>query len=827
MHKTSTRVRSSVELLAPAGGLEALHAAVRAGADAVYLGLDSFNARRSAENFTLESFADACDWAHLRGVKVYVTLNTIVFPEEVEEALECARQAWRAGADAFIVQDIGIASELSRTLPEARLHISTQMNTHSSAGLRAAKALGAARVTLARELSLSEVAYLADKAAELGMEVETFVHGALCVCYSGQCLMSSMIGGRSANRGTCAQACRLPYVLKNAATGKALAASGDHLLSPKDLSAIDLLPDLVAAGVASLKIEGRMKSPDYVFAVTSAYRAVLDRIALGGDATPSEEERRSLAEAFSRGFTTAYLTSERGNDIMSYGRPNNRGVAVGRVALVEGGAALIEPSRELTDGDVIEIWTGKGRTNHVLSHVSTDKHGRVRVPLDERSRGDRAVRQGDRVFRVRSAAAAYVDDAREPRVAVEGSVSLRLGQPVEVSFWVRDLETNEVRATGRATGGETEPARTKAVSADEVRDHVDRLGQTPFALASLDVALDEGVGIGFSQLHRLRAAALDDLASALLLPWHERTLPRVAARERLPRAETPGCAVVAVVTNPACARAAKRAGADEVVVPALFRDRGESMIAGQRSDTAEGAGYPKDCIIGLPTIDHDPVEGSREAATGFDAWSRVRTGARVVADSLGSLVRAAEEGAIPDAGWHLPLSNGLSLEEAARLGARRAWLSPELTLRQIEDLTRDGTPLSVGVAVIGATELMVTEHCMLMSQGPCAEECATCSRRKSPHYLGDRKGFEFPVVTDALGRSHLYNSVPLDVAHAVPDLIACGISALLVDTSLMNTEEAAQAVARVVRARNVAQRDGNAIAKNHDATSGHLYRPVE
>ena len=219
-------MRENVELLAPAGSPAALHAAVNAGADAVYLGLDQFNARRGAHNFTMESFKEACDYAHLRGVRVYLAFNTIVLPDEVGKALEYARQAYRRGADAFIVQDPGIAAELHRTLPEAPLHASTQMNVHSAAGVEAAAALGASRVTLARELSLEEVAHLCQVAQDFEMSVEVFAHGALCVCYSGQCLMSSMIGGRSANRGTCAQACRLPYELANASSRKALSSPG-------------------------------------------------------------------------------------------------------------------------------------------------------------------------------------------------------------------------------------------------------------------------------------------------------------------------------------------------------------------------------------------------------------------------------------------------------------------------------------------------------------------------------------------------------------------------------------------------------------------------
>ena len=422
---------NQVELLAPAGNMAALHAAVAGGADAVYLGFETFNARRGADNFTLETLREACDFAHLRGVSVYVTMNTIILPDEVGEALECVRQAYRAGADGFIVQDIGLAAEISRTLPEASLHLSTQMNTHNLAGVRAAARLGAERITLAREVSLDEIALLCAAAAEEGMEVEVFAHGALCVCYSGQCFMSSMIGGRSANRGMCAQACRLPYELQNKALQKSLPSPGDHLLSPQDLCTVDRVDDLVAAGVASLKIEGRMKSPEYVFAVTSVYRKALDAALAKENAAITDADRDRLTDAFSRGFTTAYLDGKRGNDIMSYQRPNNRGLFLGRVDEVRDGAAYLKSAHALTEGDVLEFWTRKGNGTLTLGPVRTDKKGRYHLPLEGKTR---TVKAGDRVFRVRSAEAAFEDDAREPRVPLVGTATLHIGEPLRMEF---------------------------------------------------------------------------------------------------------------------------------------------------------------------------------------------------------------------------------------------------------------------------------------------------------------------------------------------------------------------------------------------------------
>ena len=815
----------NVELLAPAGNMECLHAAVKAGADAVYLGAGHFNARRGADNFSLENLAEACDYAHLRGVKIYLTLNTVVLPSELPDALELARQAYRCGVDAFIVQDIGISIELSRIMPDVEVHVSTQMNIHDEDGLRAAAALGATRVTLARELSLAEIARLHELAVELGVELESFAHGALCICYSGQCFMSSLVGGRSANRGRCAQACRLPYELHNRALRKTLDAPGEHLLSPKDLCTANLIPELLHAGVASLKIEGRMKSPEYVQAVVGVYRAVIDRVEVAIDRDgidsvvasdapelrASEEEMNVLSEAFSRGFTTAYLKGKRGNEIMSYGRPNNRGVFVGRVAKVREGLVFIDPETELHVGDLIEFWTNRGHFVHTIGEFKTDRAGRVFFPVE------RAVGKGDRVFRVRNAEAAFVDDDKLPSVAVCARAELRIGQPALLTFTVAAGD-----ASVTVEGPEVEAARTKAITEEEVREHIDRMGTTPFYLSSLEIDLDEGVGMGFSMLHKLRARAAEELQETILAHYHARKLERTPSRAFAPVVRKGWCKVAALATNPACARAAKRAGADLIYVPAANYRRGEAVIAGQLSDTAEQAGYPKQCIPVLPTVSQMFDEEKRN---GFDIWKRVKADKPVMVENLGQLLHATEMGAAPEVGPHIPVTNKLDLQAMADLGAQRVWLSPELSLVQIEELG-DMAPMPLGLTIMGQTELMVTEHCLLMSQGPCNQKCTECARRKSPHYLKDRKGYEMPVITDCTGRSHLYNAVQMDVAHLMPEIIGAGVSTVLVDTTLMNVKETTEKVARAVRARDIAQKDGNKVAKAEGATSGHLFRGV-
>lgn len=832
-----------VELLAPAGNMTALHAAVAAGADAVYLGLDEFNARRNADNFTLETLEEACDYAHLRGVAVYVALNVVILPEEMNAALECARQAWRAGADAFIVQDIGLASRLRKTLPQARVHASTQMNTLDLDGLAAAARLGAKRVTLGRELNLCEIGILAQAAGEMGMEVEAFAHGALCICYSGQCFMSSMIGGRSANRGLCAQACRLPYQLVDCSTGKSADVAGEHLLSPKDLSSAPLLPELVAAGVSSLKIEGRMKSPEYVFSVVSTYRRLLDReLAAAGTGAASPQEQEQLAATFSRGFTTAYLSGQRGNDIMSYQRPNNRGVPVGKMASAKGGKLVLKSAKPLMPGDVVEFWTRKGHQPLTLTVDHFTGEGRLAPFAPAALPG---VATGDRVFRVRSAEAAFDDDALAPRIPLACDATIEMGQPVSVRFALADPSSPDISPVQRrmlcrlaefsaapgpveAEGPVVEPARSRPLDAEGVQAHIDRLGQTPYCIASFRLHLDERAGMGFSTLHHVRAQALDRLTEALLAPWKQRRLPKVEKEPAPQRKELGRCTIAVWATNPVCARAAKRAGAAEIIVPALNYRRGTAQVAGVLSANVESAGYPKQCTLALPVVRHESCEGTRESALSDPAnpaASAIASADSLFVDSLGGLEAATATKAVVAVGPHLPLCNLPALQAAADFGASRAWLSPELTLGQIKQLG-DVRPLELGLTVIGAQELMTCEHCLLMAKGPCAQNCDSCTRRKGAHVLRDRKGYEFPVVTDALGRSHLYNSVQLDIVPDIPQLLAAGVTAFLIDSTLMNGEETAQAVGRVKRALAVAQADGNSLAKMPNTTSGHLHRGV-
>src|SRR5215216_4840464 len=335
------------ELLAPAGSLDAVRAAVANGADAVYLGASRFNARDDGAQLTLDELEQACRIAHERGVRIYLAFNVLVKPAELVEALVYLGECIDRGVDAAIVQDIGLVRLIQRVYPGFEIHGSTQMTVHDVSGAAVMRQLGVERVVLARENTLDDVRAI--RAAVPGLGLETFVHGALCISYSGQCYMSGMISERSANRGSCAQSCRKDYVLTDVATGATLDTG--YLISAKDLAAHDHLADIAAAGVGCLKVEGRKKKPEYVATVTNSYRTFLDRLAAGDRSAPSPAEVEPMVQIYSRGFTGGMYGGREGREYITRDHPDNRGRELGTVVGRQGRELVVELSAPLHVGD--------------------------------------------------------------------------------------------------------------------------------------------------------------------------------------------------------------------------------------------------------------------------------------------------------------------------------------------------------------------------------------------------------------------------------------------------------------------------------------------
>ena len=346
-----------VELLAPVGSFESLKAAIQNGANAVYLGGKDFSARASANNFDRNELKEAVKYAHIRGVRVFVTTNTLIKQNELEDFIEYAKFLYDIDIDALILQDIGAAMTIKKLLPDFELHASTQMVAHSLEDVKYLEKQGFDRVVLARELNVDEIKHICDNT---NVDIEVFVHGALCVCYSGQCLMSSMIGNRSGNRGRCAQPCRQKYKMIDITTGEEISSDGDYLLSTRDLNAIEEINKIIDAGVLSLKVEGRMKKPEYVATVIGSYRKAVDEYLMTKKVNVSHDIMADLYTIFNRKFTKGLLLGEVGKDVMNAQVPNNQGLYIGKVVNYNKKAKRLKIALEenLKKGDGINLGGG-------------------------------------------------------------------------------------------------------------------------------------------------------------------------------------------------------------------------------------------------------------------------------------------------------------------------------------------------------------------------------------------------------------------------------------------------------------------------------------
>lgn len=819
----STRF-SKPELLAPAGGPEPFYAALAAGADAIYCGMGAFNARRKADNFTDESFEAACRAAHLAGSRVYVTVNIVIKDEEMSEALSLVDRCWRLGADAFIIQDWGLFFEIRRLMPEVETHISTQANIHDARGTAWCKEAGADRVTLSRELSIDEIAIIHDA---VDIELEVFSHGAICFCYSGVCLLSSFTSrGRSANRGMCAQPCRLPYELIDE-TGRSWSKPGrERALCPRDTCTADKLPRLLDAGAHALKLEGRMKAPDYVHSIVSAYRAQLDDILAYREISDetAQARYRQLKRCFNRDFTSEYQEGRSGDEMMSYERSNNRGQIVGEVL----GSKPLGNTKGLKPDDKRRraAWTklrlsepvSKGDLLELRHDDEFDQFLTAIAPEDAQAgdiiecRTARPMPAGALVRLIRSQAALDAAEAALKRPvarkrAVDVRVVAHLGQPFTVELTCID----DPALSGRAEGFTVESAKTRAVSAEDLVEHVGRMGSSPFEAVSFDIQLDEGCGMGFSAVHKVRAAACEALERSILAPYAERVNHLMVQSDPVCPADLNDLGeVCALVTSLNAAAAARKAGAARVYMTV------DDLLAeglSPASCSAEGV---------IPVLDEVSRELDHER---LDPW--FTPGAPAAVGTISELALGAEIGSVVELRSCIPVHNVPCMRELAARGAHAAWLSPELTLAEIERIAPQRGEMTLGLMVLGVPRVMTSEHCILQVAGACIHDCANCRLRARDFKLKNIDGRMLPVRTGLNGRSNLYDGVQLDATPQIPQLLRAGVTRFLVDGTLMNIDMLSRSVARTNRALEAARSGRTPDKRLPGTSSGCLFQGVE
>ena len=497
------------EILAPAGSMEALKAAVSAGADAVYLGGSRFGARAYADNFDETALIQGVEYAHLYGVKVYLTINTLFRNEEIGQLFDYLSPLYQAGLDAVIVQDFGVMCYVHQNFPDLPIHASTQMTVTTEYAYSLLKEYGVVRIVPARELSLQEIKRL--KKGPAIPEVEVFVQGALCYSYSGQCLMSSMLGGRSGNRGRCAQTCRLPYLLYDS-KGNPIDSQGAYLLSLKDLCGLEAVPDLIEAGVDSFKIEGRMKKPEYVAACVRAYRRTVDAWYEGGFSSKNiERYRDEMAQVYNRGgFTKGYFHQKNGRDMMSVKAPGNVGVTIGHIVDIRKNRIWVKLQKDVYREDIFVL---EGKKEQITLTCNVEgKSGTVIILNASRTQELHKNQVVTRMFHKPLMEELKILCNTDKKLPLRGKLELRTGLPASL---ILSMHTGDRDLKIVCNGSIVEKAEARPLSEEVVQDKVGKTGNTRYYFEKLEINISEGAFYPLKELKELRRNAVNALEQAV------------------------------------------------------------------------------------------------------------------------------------------------------------------------------------------------------------------------------------------------------------------------------------------------------------------------
>jgi U32 family peptidase len=803
------------ELLAPAGNWDCVRAAVANGADAVFFGLPRFNARMRADNFSEADLPEVVRFCHRAGVRAYVTFNTLVFTGELDAAADTLRLLSRSGVDAIIVQDVGLVRLAGRLVPDLRIHASTQMTLTSPEGVRFAAELGVKRVVLGREVSLRELERFDTDAG--GLPLEVFVHGALCVAYSGQCLTSESLGQRSANRGECAQACRMPYDLMVDGEKRDL---GDkrYLLSPQDLAAVDHIPALIRAGVISFKIEGRLKSPEYVAAVCQVYRKAIDAALEGRPKLASPEDRYQLEMSFSRGLFHGWMEGVDHQSLVPARFGKKRGPFVGRLLRIGKDYVEVVSEIPLRQGDGIVFDTG-GDTNAEQGGRIYEIRGnqlffqRGHIHFGRLKPGDRIWKTDDPVLnkRLQQSYAGTIG----PRT--RRSLRLRVGGVAGQVLWVEAFTEDGVLLATARSQGLLEEARNAPLTQERLVEHLGRFGETPYVLGALETQFEGRVILPISELNRVRRILVEALEVNTRSARAERTedwrslMVMDAPIEAAP--ETRNLTLLCRTRDQLMA--AVESGVERVYLD--FED------VRRYKDAVEEARAKAGCTqLWLAT--------PRIQKAGEQGFFRLIENARpdgVLVRNLGALEFFRDlEKEVPlrlAGDFSLNVANPLTVQEFLTRGLETVTLSYDLTLEQVLDLA-GGVPRGflnrLELTLHQHMPMFHMEHCVFaafMSNGRSFLDCGRPCEKHRVH-LRDRVGMVHPLRADAGCRNTLFNAVPQTGAQFFEGLAGAGLRLFrleLLEESGVEAERLIRAYQELLKGR----RDGASLWREFRAQS--------
>lgn len=800
-----------VELLAPVGSFEALKAAVQNGANAVYLGGKDFGARASANNFDRDELKEAVKYAHIRGVQVFVTTNTLRKENEIEDFLEYAKFLYDIDVDAIILQDIGMARLIKRELPDFELHASTQMVAHSLEDVKYLESVGFDRVVLAREVTVEEIKYICDNCKA---DIEVFVHGALCVCYSGQCLMSSMIGNRSGNRGRCAQPCRQRYELIDVYTGEVVNSNGDYLLSPRDLNAIEEIDKVIDAGVHSLKIEGRMKRPEYVATVIDGYRKTIDEYLATNKLNVSDETINDLYTIFNRKFTKGLLLGDVGKDMMNSQLPNNQGLYVGTVVDYNKKAKRlkIKLANTLKKGDGINL--GGGTIGRIIKNGNIETIGYKGETIELDFVGE--ARKGQIVFKTSDSElmdrvqATFTQDKEFVKNIIDAKITIKLGQKPILTL--KDRHSNEATIEGDKI---VEEAMKVALSKEKVETQLRKLGNTPYELDLLEIELDDNVSLPISLLNQMRRDCIELLDKERVSIKNRKYKNKIVKYKPVLYNRNKQQEISVKVKNLEQLESALEFGVDRI----YYEDTNtidKAMSLAMK--------YNKKVIYSAPRIIRNKEYNHLAKANNAGVES-------VQVGNYGSIDYFKDKKLNID--YYLNAFNSETINYYKEIGADTLCISQELNINEIKE-TIKYTDINIESVVYGYTPLMITEYCpMGVIVRDCKKDKRVAKCKESIYALRNSKGDEFRVSQDIFCRSTIYNSNVTCMLDNLYELHEIGINVLRLDFTLEDKDTVKEVIEAYQEVLSNDYKLGTKATKLYNkldekgTTAGHYYKGVE
>jgi len=718
------------ELLSPVGSMASLYQAVHNGADAVYLGGKKFGARMFADNFTEDELKQAIDYCHLYGVKIYITVNTIIFDNEVDDFINYVEFLYVNGVDAVIMQDIGMISLVKEKFPLLEIHASTQAHNHNEEGIKLLKSLGVSRVVLARELSLDEI-----KNINVDIEKEVFIHGALCVCYSGCCLFSAMNSNRSGNRGECVASCRLPYKLyKN---DEQIKTNGNYLLSMRELNTSNYIKEILESDVVSLKIEGRMKSPEYVGFITKFYRTLIDKFYNNEELVISLKELDELKSLFNRTFTGGYLFNEHGKDVMNIKNQNHIGLEIGKVIEVNPKYIKIKLNHDLNQEDGIKfLEEDKGMIVNKLYNekmLLVNKIEKGKVAIVDNKIGLRSLTSVS--LTINKLLLEELNKYQEKKINVTYEVKAILNKELEISI---SDGINKVTVLGNVV----ESSLSRPIDKENIINQLSKLGNTPFVATNINIEMSNDIFISLKELNELRRSLVEEL---------------IEKRTYIPKKKTNVLEQKNISNNN-----------KKTKIGILVRNEEQLLVA---LDNNVDYIYVTDLSLFNKYSDNKNIylRIDRVINNYIDYKNK-----NILATELGSINKYSKNNNVCG-DYYLNINNNMSVNTLEKLGLNRICLSPE-----VKDLNKINSNVDIEMIIYGRLELMITKYCPLnMILNKDNKKCNLCLS-KEKYYLVDDQNRKYPLI-HSKHITHVMHYKNIDLIDDVSNYMDKGINCFRIE----------------------------------------------